>query len=107
MKKIIIATILAATPLTVLAEGLKPSLTIGTERELEAEINSVYGSVGYGMASFGVTMKDTTADNMKFNISKYEVDFAQPVGNVTLYMKNDFDDGFKHSETVIGGKIKF
>ena len=38
---------------------------------------------------------------------RYEADFSHAVGEVTLYMKNDFTDEFKHSETVVGAKITF
>ena len=96
---------LALTTSAASAEGL--SASIGTERALESEVNTLYGSVGLGIATVGATMEDTAENNAEFNIKKYEVDFSQPVGPVTVYMKNDFDDGFKHTETVIGGKISF
>jgi len=89
------------------AEGINLSTTVGAERALESEVNTLYGSVGLGIATVGATMEDTAENNAEFNIKKYEVDFSQPVGPVTLYMKNDFDDGFKHTETVVGGKISF
>lgn len=81
--------------------------TLGTERALETEINSVYGSVNYGIASLGATLEDTATDAGSFNVSKYELDFSQPIGPVTVYVLNDFDDGFKHSETVVGAKYSF
>ena len=96
---------LALTTSAASAEGL--SASIGAERALESEVNTLYGSVGLGIATVGATMEDTAEDSGQFNITKYELDFSQPVGPVTLYMKNDFDDGFKHTETVIGGKISF
>jgi hypothetical protein len=107
MKKLL-ATLLVVMPLTAFAEEVtKPSITVGAERELEAEVNVLYGSVGYGITSVGITAEDTAIDSGQFNIQKYEVDFNQPVGPVTVYMKNDFDDGFKHTETVVGAKITF
>ena len=105
MKKVIMAAAMSLAATTAMAEGV--STTIGAERALETEVNTLYGSVGYGIASLGATMEDTTEDSGQFNITKYELDFSQPVGPVTLYMKNDFDDGFKHTETVVGGKITF
>jgi hypothetical protein len=106
--KTLIATMLVALPLTALAEeAVKPTVTVGAERELESEVNVLYGSIGYGITSLGATMEDTSTDSGKFNIQKYELDFAQPVGPLTVYMKNDFDDGFKHTETVVGAKITF
>jgi len=111
------ATVLVATTTLALAEGdsiipevvwPEMSVAVGAERELEAEVNSLYGSVSMGAISVGTTLKDTALDSGSFNVSKYEVDVEQPLGShVSLYMKNDFDDGFKHSETVVGGKIKF
>jgi|SRR5210317_1034219 len=89
------------------AEGLGVTTTLGMERETEAEVNATYASVGLGAFTLGATMKDTAADQAKFNLNKIELDFAQPVGPVTLYIKNDFNDDFKHTETVIGGKVTF
>lgn len=114
------ATVLVATTTLAFAEGdsiipkmpevvwPEMSVAVGAERELEAEVNSLYGSVSMGAITLGTTMKDTAADSGSFNISKYEVDVVQPLGShVSLYMKNDFTDNFKHSETVVGGKIQF
>ena len=114
------ATVLVATTTLAFAEGdsiipkmpevvwPEMSVAVGAERELEAEVNSIYSSVSMGAISLGTTMVDTPADSGSFNISKYEVDVVQPLGShVELYMKNDFTDSFKHSETVVGGKIKF
>jgi hypothetical protein len=108
MLKYIIAAVAAMTISSVaLAEGL--STSVGTERNLETEINSVYSSVSYGIATVTTTLEDTAADNMKFNLSTVEVDFAQPIGTtgVEVYMNNDFDDNFKHSSTVVGAKFTF
>jgi len=114
------AAVLVATTNIALAEGgsLLPAMpevawpdmevTVGAERELEAEVNSLYGSVSMGAITLGTTMKDTATDNGSFNITKYEVDVVQPLGaHVSLYFKNDFTDDLKHSETVVGGKVKF
>lgn len=84
-----------------------PSVTIGAERALEAEVNTLSASTSLGPASIGVSMEDTAADTGSFNITKYEADFAHAIGGVTLYMENDFTDEFKHSETVVGAKITF
>jgi len=105
MKKFIVAAAFAALSLPSFAADV--TTTVGAERGLESEVNTLYGSVGYGIATLGATMEDTATDSGQFNIQKYEIDFSQPVGPVTLYMKNDFDDGFKHTETVVGGKISF
>ena len=107
MKKVIMAAAMSLAATTAMAEGL--STTIGAERATEAEVNTLFGSVGYGMLSLGATMADTSADQGEFNITKYEIDLVQPIGEtgVSVNMKNDFDDGFNHSETVIGGKITF
>ena len=82
-------------------------VTLGAERNLEAETNAIYGSVGLGVITVGATMEDTSADSGKFNISKYEIDSEHEIAGLTVYMENDFDDGFKHTETTIGAKIKF
>ena len=84
MKKLL-ATLLVLIPLNAFAEeAVKPSITIGAERELEAEVNVLYGSVGYGITSVGVTMEDIANDSGQFNIQKYEIDFNQPAGPITL-----------------------
>jgi len=99
-----------------LAEGMglpevvfpEVEVTVGAERELEAEINSVYSSVAIGSLRVGTTFADTAADQGAFSVSKYEFDVEQPLGpNVVLYVENDFNNEFKHTETVVGGKIKF
>jgi hypothetical protein len=102
------ATVLVAT-ITLASAELIPGadVTLGAERSLEAETNALYGSVGLGAITVGATLEDTADDSGSFNISKYEVDSEHTIAGVTLYMNNDFDDGFKHSETVVGGKIKF
>ena len=105
--KTIIATGFALALISSAASAEGISITAGAERGLESEVNTLYGSVGFGIATVGATMEDTAENNAEFNIQKYEIDFSQPVGPVTLYMKNDFDDGFKHTETVVGGKISF
>jgi len=120
MKKIVTAALaLGLSSSVAMAEGMSmPSMpevvfpevdvTVGAERELEAEVNTLYSSVGIGAISLGVSMEDTSADPMAFNISKYEFDVEQPLGShVSLYVNNDFTDDFKHSETTVGGKIKF
>lgn len=107
MKRVIMAAAMSLAATTAMAEGI--STTIGAERATEAEVNTLYGSVGYNMLSLGATMEDTTSDQGDFNITKYEIDLVQPVGDsgVSIYMKNDFNDSFNHTETVIGGKITF
>jgi len=83
-------------------------VSVGAERELEAEVNTLYSQVGIGAITLGTTMKDTAKDTGAFEISKYEFDVEQPLGPfVSLYVKNDFTDELKHSETVVGGKVTF
>ena len=110
-KTIILSAALAALSIPAFAETAPtiewPEVTVGAERELEAEVNSLYTSVSLGPLSVGTTAKDTATSSGSFNITKYEIDISQPLGAVTLYMKNDFNDDLKHSETVIGGKISF
>jgi len=121
MKKILIAGFaLGLTSSVAMAEGdsMIPKMpevvfpeidvTVGAERELEAEVNSLYTSLGIGAITLGVTAADTAADQMAFSVSKYEFDVEQPLGShVSVYVNNDFTNDFKHSETVVGGKIKF
>ena len=107
--KILTAGIALALLTTVAhAEDKLFETTIGAERNTETEINSIYSSVDFGQLELGVTMEDTVADNAKFNATKYEVDFTQPITDtVTMYIKNDFDEDMKHDSTVIGGKVTF
>jgi len=104
------ATPAAAQTLPAMPEVVWPEfeLSVGAERALEAEVNTLYSSVGIGAITLGTTMEDTAADTGAFEISKYEFDVVQPLGShVSLYVKNDFNDEFKHTETVVGGKISF
>lgn len=107
--KILTAGIALALLTTVAhAEDKLFETTIGAERNTETEINSIYSSVDFGQLELGVTMEDTVADNAKFNATKYEVDFTQPITDtVTMYIKTDFDEDMKHDSTVIGGKVTF
>ena len=118
MKNTLIAGLaLGLSTSVAMAEGLPtmPEITfpevevsVGAERALEAEVNSLYSSIAVGAITLGTTLEDTAADSGSFNVSKYEFDVEQPLGpNVVLYVENDFTDDFKHSETVVGGKIKF
>lgn len=106
MKKVIMAAALSLAATTVHAGDIVK--TIGAERNTETEINSIYGSVAMGGLSLGATLEDTVADNMKFNATKYEIDFTQPITeNVQFYVRNDFDEDMKHTDTVIGTKVTF
>jgi uncharacterized Zn finger protein len=111
MKKAILAAIIFVAPFSsAIAEETKidwPTVTVGAERALESEVNTVFTSTALGPATLGVTLEDTAADTGSFNITKYEADFAHDIAGVTLYMNNDFTDDFKHSETVVGAKITF
>lgn len=104
-KTIFVAAMVAFISAPVVAQ--EPSITVGAERALETEVNSLFASTSLGTASIGVTMEDTAADSGNFNVTKYEADFSHAIKDVTLYMKNDFTDEFKHSETVVGAKITF
>ena len=110
MKKGIMAAAVLFAATTAHADGdvLDFTTTIGAERNTETEINSIYSSVDFGQLAIGVTLEDTVADNAKFNATKYEADFTQPItDSITLYIKNDFDEDMKHDSTVIGGKVTF
>jgi len=118
MKTILIAGLaLGLSTSVAMAEGLPtmPEITfpevevsVGAERALEAEVNTLYSSIGIGAITLGTTLEDTATNTGSFNVSKYEFDIEQPLGpNVKLYVENDFTDDFKHSETIVGGKITF
>ena len=98
---------LALTSSVAMAEGLDIKTTIGAERSLETEVNSLYGSLSLGNIELGATFEDTAADQASFNLNKIELDLTQDVGAVTLYMENDFNDDFKHTDTVVGARISF
>jgi hypothetical protein len=83
-----------------------PDLTVGIERATEAEDNTIWGTVGIGFADVTLTAEDTNG-GMDFSMQKYEIDFSQPIGPATLYMKNDFNTDFKHTETTIGASFAF
>lgn len=107
MKALVTAGIILASTSAIAAE-LDWSASLGAERSTETEVNSLYGSVGLNNITIGTTFVDTAADQASFNVSKYEIDIVQPIGDyVSLYMKNDFDDDMKHSDTVVGTKITF
>lgn len=110
MKQFIIAAAIAAFTLPALAADT--STTIGAERKLEAETNHLFtdfsvtdGALG---ATLGFNWADTAVDNRDFNFSSAEVDLSYGVSDLlTIYVNNDFNDDFKQTETVVGGKVKF
>jgi len=101
----LIATGVQAQEVPSVLDGV--SVSVGAERELETEVNSLYSSISLGVLSATTTFADTAADQASFSLNKFELDIEQPVGPVTVYVQNDFDKDFKHTETVIGGKITF
>jgi len=108
MKKILIpALALGFISTAASAEGIIPGVTatIGAERALEAESNSVFGSVALENIEVGATISDTATTD--FELEKIEMDTHYEIKGVTLYLENDFDKDFKHAETVIGAKISF
>jgi hypothetical protein len=53
-------------------------------------------------------MVDTTADNMKFNMSSADVDLNYSVTPIIdIYIENDLDADFKQTDTTVGIAVKF
>jgi hypothetical protein len=110
MKKFIFAMIIATFSAPALADGI--STVVGAERKMEAETNHIYTDFSATSGSMGATVgfnwADTAADNANFNFTSAEIDTSYTISdNLTLYVNNDWDNDFKHTETVIGGKFKF
>mgnify|MGYP005992847349 CR=1 FL=1 len=110
MKQLIIGAAIAAFTIPALAADT--STTFGIERKLESETNHIYYDLGVSEgalgATFGFNWADTVTDNGDFNFSSAEVDLSYGVNDLlTIYVNNDFDDDLKHTETVVGGKVKF
>lgn len=110
MKYLPLAAILAVLNTSAFAADL--SNTIGAERKTEAQTNHLYTdttiSEGPLALTFGLNWADTAADNGDFNFTTGEVDISYAVNDsLTVYVNSDFDDDFKHTETVVGGKVKF
>lgn len=110
--KLLMTTAFIAVLSTTSAFSADLSTTIGGERKTEAETNHLYtdfavtdGALG---ATLGFNWEDTAEDNGEFNFSSAEVDLSYAVNDmITVYVNNDFNDDFKHTETVVGGKVKF
>ena len=110
MKYLIAAATVAAFSTSAFAAEL--STTIGAERKTEAETNHLYTDItvseGALASTLGFNWADTAEDNGDFNFTTAEIDFSYTINEtVTLYVNNDFNDDFKHTETVVGGKVKF
>lgn len=104
-KTLTLGLALALTSSVAMAEGLGITTTVGAERALDAEKNSVFGSVSIANITAGATFANQADDT--FGLDKVELDVSHKIGEVTLYVNNDFNSDFKHSETVIGAKISF
>ena len=110
MTKYVLAVVTALLSTNVSAAEI--TKYVGTERNLDTEINSVYAgaSVNAGALTIGteITSTATVEDNSKFNFSAMEIDVDYEVTpHVVLYMDNDYDADFKHEDTVVGAKFKF
>lgn len=111
MKKVMVALFAVGFASAAHAESTI-STTVGIERNLDTEVNEIYfgPTINSGDFSLGITTKmlDTTADQGKFNYTSADVDLKYSVtGNLSLYIENDFDQDFKQTNTVVGGKITF
>ena len=104
----ILWSVLKPTP----AEALDVDFTIGAERKVEAETNSMYldshvelWNTGIGATS-GINY-DVDSD-MNATFKNFELDFNKDITeNSSLYVNNDFDVNLDHTETVIGFSYKF
>jgi len=111
MKKII-ATVFALGLTTSAQAEDNFGVSIGAERNLDTELNSIYinPSIASGSLelSLKATMTDTVADQGKFNSTDADLDISWSATDVvTLYVENNFDADFKHTATIVGGKINF
>ena len=84
------------------------SKEVGYERAMEGDTQTLYGSLGWGPVSFGVSFEDDLAvDGIQFDNQGYDIDLSQDVGWVTVYANNALDEDFALTETTIGFKWSF
>jgi hypothetical protein len=110
-KTLTLGLALALTSSVAMAED-NIGVSIGAERNLDTELNSIYVNPtitsGSLELSLKATMTDTVVDQAKFNLSGADLDLSwSATDSVTLYVENDYDADFKHTATIVGGKISF
>jgi len=104
----ILWSVLKPTP----AAALDVDFTIGAERKVEAETNSMYLDSHVELWNTGI---DATSginydvdSNMNATFKNFELDFSKDITeNSSLYVNNDFDVNLDHTETVVGFSYKF
>ena len=121
MKKFILPLIVAtALPFTAIAadapdvvKGLqKPSLFAGFERELEAEKNTAYAGATFFKDIISVRLNaDDATDangNKDWGFAGSEIDVKLAINKqISVYLENDLDKDFEHTETKAGFKFSF
>jgi hypothetical protein len=111
MKKLMVALFALGMSSSAYAES-SIETTVGVERNLDTEINKLFFGPSITSGDFTlsttVNMVDTTADNMKFNMSSADVDLNYSVTPIIdIYMENDLDADFKQTDTTVGIAVKF
>ena len=95
-----------ASPLDML--GWDVGSTIGYERAMEGDTQSVYGSIELGPVELGATFTDNLAvEGIQFDNAGYDLNLSQDIGWVTVYANNAIDEDFALTETTIGLKWSF
>jgi len=118
MKKVTLTGLLVAALFTTsaMAEGTSVSddMTFSLSLERAIEANTQNGEFSVAKPLFGITASnsakwDIDADGKDFlDLNKQMLNFSFPLqDNVTIYLKNDLNDSFERTESVIGTSITF
>jgi hypothetical protein len=115
MKTLILAGVISVMASVGFAEVNKPASTFtpyfGVERETKAKINNTFIGTTTKFGDLGVTGQinwNNTTNDLNMNHEGADLDISYGVADtVSLYLKNDFNTDFEHTESTVGAKITF
>lgn len=111
MKKII-ATVFALGLTTSAYAEDNFSISLGGERNLESEVNTLYINPVVTSGNISISaqgnIEDTAAKNGSFSWASTDLDISyNMLDHISIYVENNFNSDFKHTSTIVGGKVTF
>jgi len=115
MKTLILAGVISVIASAGFAEVNKPASTFtpyfGVERETKAKINNTFIGTTVKFGDLGVTGQinwNSATNDLNMIHEGADLDISYGIADtVSLYLENDFNNDFEHTESTIGAKITF
>ena len=115
MKTLILAGVISVMASASFAEANKPASTFtpyfGVERETKAKINNTFIGTTVNFGDLGVTGQinwNSATNDLNMIHEGADLDVSYGIADtVSLYLENDFNNDFEHTESTIGAKITF